>query len=166
MTAQPARTASDVRTLELVVQELTAEAFAPYGEISSPASALRLDLDGGTLSACHVKLEPRMFDLSFLGRHVRSTQTYIPLGPAHAVLVVAPPSDLDDRHALPDLTRVAAFRIDGSCAVTIARGAWHRAPMPVSGPAHFVVLDREGTLEDLDLVDIRLSLGVQLEIRP
>jgi ureidoglycolate lyase len=166
MTAQPARISSDTRTLEIEVWELTAEAFGPYGEISHPAAPVRFDVDGGRLSVCHVALEPRPFDLTFLGRHVRSTQTYAPLGPGASILVVAPPSDLADSRALPDLTRVAAFRLDGTCAVTIARGAWHRAPMPVGGPVQFVVLDREGTLDDLDLVDVRLNLGTELKIRP
>jgi len=164
MTAKPARLDADVRTIQVPVQELTAEAFAPYGEVSSPRTGFRLDFSGDAMTLCEVLIEKRPLHLDFLARHVRSTQTYIPLRGHESIIVVAPPSDLADSKALPDLTQLAAFRVTGECAVNLHKGTWHRSPLPLGDNAHFIVIDREGTLEDLDLVDLRVNLGAAIEI--
>jgi ureidoglycolate lyase len=162
--AKPARLDADIRILRLPVQELTAEAFAPYGEVSAPAGGFRLDFSGQAASFCHVRIEHRPLHLYFFARHLHSTQAYVPLGAAESVLVVAPPADLQDPDALPDLTRAAAFRLTGDRAVNLYRGTWHRTPMPTASVADFLVLDREGTLDDLDLVDLRVGLGTTIEV--
>ena len=166
MTAKPAPIVPDFRTIEIPVLELTPEAFAPYGEVSRPRARMRLDFASGAPSLCEVRVEPIPLHLDFMARHVNTTQTFVPLAGSRAVLVVAPPSDLSDPHALPDLRRLAAFLLDGSRAVTLGRGAWHRTPFPVGGPAHFLVLDREGTLDDLDLVDLKGNCGAEITVRP
>jgi ureidoglycolate lyase len=161
--AKPARI-DDVRVLRLTVQDLTPEAFEPYGEVSRPATGFRLDFSNQAASFSHVRMEHRPLHLLFFARHLYSTQAYVPLGGAHSVLVVAPPSDLLDAEAVPDLTRAAAFRLDGTMAINLHRGTWHRTPMPVGPAADFMVLDRDGTLDDLDLVDLAQNLGVRIEI--
>jgi ureidoglycolate lyase len=161
--AKPARI-DDVRVLRLTVQELTPEAFAPYGEVSEPRSSFRLDFSSQPASFCHVRIEYRPLHLLFFARHLYTTQSYVPLGGSESVLVVAPPSDLLDTEAVPDLARAAAFRLTGGCAVNLHRGTWHRTPMPLGEFGDFMVLDRDGTLDDLDLVDLCHNLGVTIEI--
>ncbi len=161
---KPARVDEDIRSIRLAVRELTREAFAPYGEVSSPTAGFRLDFAEQRASFCHVRIERRPPRLLFFARHLFTTQAYVPLGGAESVLVVAPPSDLLDPEALPDLTRAAAFRLRGDAAVNLHRGTWHRTPLPLGPSADFMVLDREGTLDDLDLVDLRLNLGAVVEI--
>ncbi len=163
-TAKPARLESDVTVLRLAVQELTAEAFAPFGDVSDPARGFRLDFSNQTASFCHVRIEYRPLHLYFFARHLYTTQSYVPLGGSESILVVAPPSDLADPEALPDLTHAAAFLLRGDRAVNLHRGTWHRTPMPLGSSADYMVLDREGTLDDLDLVDLRTNLGVTFEI--
>jgi len=165
MTAQPARIGAEIRTIELWVQELTSAGFEPYGTVSTVGASARLDFEG-PVSVCEVRVEPIPLVVDFLARHVRTTQTYVPLGGRESTLIVAPPSDLTDPKALPDLTRLAAFRLDGSRAVTLHKGTWHRAPMVDGEAAHFIVLDRLDTLEDLDLVDLRFNLGAEITIKP
>jgi ureidoglycolate lyase len=165
MTAQPARISSEVRTIEIRSQELTPEAFAPYGVVSTAGRSAKLDF-GGPANVAQVCVEPRPFYLDFLARHIHTAQMYVPLDGRESVLVVAPPSDLADPKALPDLTRVAAFRLDGSRAVTLHRGTWHRTPFVDAAAAHFIVIDRLDTLEDLDLVDLKLNLSAEISIRP
>jgi ureidoglycolate lyase len=165
MTAKPAPIIPDFRTIEIPTLDLTPEAFAPFGEVSRPRARLNLDFANGTPSLCEVRVEPRPLYADFLARHLYSTQTFVPLAGTRAVLLVAPPSDLSDPYAVPDLTRLAAFRLDGAHAVTIRRGTWHRAPFPVGGPGHFLVLDREGTLDDMDLVDLKGNCGAEITVR-
>ncbi len=153
-----------IRTIMLVVQPMTQETFAPYGELINERGYVELDLDGGRASvvAQTVEARPLMFD--FLGRHEHTEQVFAPLGGAKSIIAVAPPSD--DGLALPDEQRMAAFLVDGSCAFKLHRGTWHASAFPLNERATFLVLDREGTLEeDFDLRDLKTSLGVVVEIR-
>ena len=162
--AKPVRLEADVHAVELPIQDLTPEAFSAYGEVSAPAGRFRLDFSGETASFCHVRIEQRPLHLYFFARHLHTTQAYVPIGGAPSVLVVAPPSDVSDADALPDLTRAAAFRLEPGRAINLHRGTWHRTPMPLGEASEFMVLDREGTLDDLDLVDLRTNLGATVEI--
>jgi len=163
--AKPARLEEgEILAIRLKVRELTPEAFAPYGEVSEPTKGFRLDFAGQTASFCHVRIEERPLHLYFLARHMFTTQAYVPLGGGESVLVVAPPSDLLDTEAVPDLSQIAAFRMRGDRSINLHRGTWHRTPMPLGPAADFMVLDREGTLDDLDLVDLRVNLSATIEI--
>jgi len=165
MTAKPARISTEIRTIELRAQELTPDAFAPYGTVSLAGRSDTLDL-GGPANVAQVCVEPRSFYIDFLARHIHSQQMYVPLGGRESILVVAPPSDLSDPKAVPDLDRVAAFRLDGTRAITLHRGTWHRTPLVAGSAAHFIVVDRLDTLEDLDLVDLKVNLDAEISVRP
>jgi ureidoglycolate hydrolase len=61
--------------------------------------------------------------------------------------------------------RLAAFLVDGTSAFKLHRGTWHTSAFPLAERASFLVLDREGTLEeDYDLRDLKAADGVAVEI--
>ena len=65
-----------------------------------------------------------------------------------------------------DIRRLAAFLVDGTSAYKLHRGTWHTSAFPLGERATFLVLDREGTLEeDYDLRDLKTTHGVVVEIR-
>jgi len=151
-----------IRTITLEVQPMTREAFAPFGEIISERGPIEIDLDGGQAGfvAQTVEKRPLMFD--FLGRHRRTEQVFSPLGGAKSIIAVAMPTEGES----PDPNKMAAFLVDGSCAFKLHRGTWHTSAFPVKDSARFLVVDREGTLdEDYDLRDLKTSLGIMVEIR-
>jgi ureidoglycolate lyase len=153
-----------IRTITLEVQPMTPEAFAPYGVLIGKYGAVDLDLDGGVASVAvqRVEARPRTFD--FLGRHQRTEQVFIPLGGAKSIIAVAAPSAKHED--LPDVRRMAAFLSDASCAFKLHRGTWHATAFPLMERASFVVIDRQGTLDqDFDLRDLKTTLGVVVEIR-
>lgn len=153
-----------IRTIVLTVQPLTREAFAPYGELISERGHIELDLDGGRASVFAQTVEACAFEFDFLGRHLRTEQVFSPLGSAQSIIAVAPPCAEDV--AVPDERRLAAFLVDGSCAFKLHRGTWHTSAFPLGERATFLVLDREGTLEeDYDLRDLKTALGVVVEIQ-
>lgn len=154
----------DLEVVRVPVQELTADAFAPYGEVSRPGAGLAVDVADGAVSTCHVRCTVQPATVEFLARHKMTTQLYAPLGAGESILIVAPASPESEDSPAIDRARIAAFRLDGSCAINLHRGTWHRAPMPVSGTADFLVIDREGTLDDLELLDLGSELGVALEV--
>ncbi len=154
-----------IRTICLTVQPMTEEMFAPYGEIIGKRGDVEIDLDGGAVNLVAQTVEARPLTFDFLGRHQRTEQVFVPLGGTQSIIAVAPPST--DNPALPDIKRMAAFLVDGACAFKLHRGAWHASAFPLDESASFLVLDREGTLEeDYDLRDLKTSLGVVVEIQP
>ncbi len=152
-----------IRTICLEVQPMTREAFAPFGEIISERGTIEIDLDGGQAGFVAQTVEKRPMVFDFLGRHRRTEQVFSPLGGAQSIIAVAMQTDGD----APDPTKMAAFLVDGSCAFKLHRGTWHTSAFPVKDRASFLVVDREGTLdEDYDLRDLKTALGVVVEIRP
>lgn len=153
-----------IRTICLSVQPMTREAFAPYGELIGERGGVELDLDGGAASVVAQTVESRPLVFDFLGRHQRTEQVFAPLGGTKSILAVAAPSA--ENPAVPDLRRMAAFLVDGTSAYKLHRGTWHTSAFPLGERATFLVLDREGTLEeDYDLRDLKTAHGVVVEIR-
>ena len=151
-----------IRTICLTIQPLTREAFEPYGEVIGERGQVEIDLDGGAASVAVQSVEARRMGFDFMGRHLRTEQVFSPLGGSASVMAVAPPS-LD---GTIDIRRLAAFLIDGSCAFKLYRGTWHASAFPLDESATFLVLDREGTLEeDYDLRDLKTAHGVVVEIQ-
>ena len=152
-----------IRTICLTIQPMTRDAFATYGEIIGDRGQVEIDLDGGRASVAAQFVEARAMRFDFLGRHVRSEQVFSPLGGSTSVIAVAPPS-VDGSL---DIMRLAAFLVDGTSAFKLHRGTWHTSAFPLAENATFLVLDREGTLEnDYDLRDLKTSHGVVVEIQP
>lgn len=152
-----------IRTISLTVQPMTLDTFTPYGEIIGERGSIELDLDGGNASVAAQTVESRPMTFDFIGRHLRSEQFFAPLGAAKSIIAVAPPCE--NGAAVPDINRLAAFLVDGTCAFKLHRGTWHVSAFPVNERATFLVLDRENTLEeDYDLRDLKTSLGVVVEI--
>ncbi|MBX3280259.1 MAG: ureidoglycolate lyase [Acidobacteria bacterium] len=165
-TAAAARRVSEkeklIRTIALTIRPMTRETFAPYGELIGERGAVEVDLDGGAASVVAQTIEAHALSFDFMGRHLRTEQVFAPLGSARSVIAVAPPSRDGDL----DIKRLGAFLIDGSCAFKLHRGTWHTSAFPLDERATFIILDREGTLEDdFDLRDLKTAHGVVVEIR-
>lgn len=151
-----------IRTICLEVQPMTRETFAPYGEIISERGPIDIDLDEGQASFVTQTVEQRPMSFDFLGRHRRTEQVFSPLGGTRSILAVARPTEDE----APDANQMAAFLVDGNCAFKLHRGTWHTSVFPLEESASFLVVDREGTLdEDYDLRDLKTALGVVVEIR-
>lgn len=153
-----------LRTICLIPQPMLRETFAPFGEIISERGSVEIDLDGGSTSVSvqSVEARPMMFD--FLGRHRRTEQAFAPLGGDQSIIAVALSSR--ENSDVPDTQKMAAFIVDGSCAFKLHRDTWHTSAFPTAENASFLVIDREGTLdEDYELRDLKTSLGVVVEIR-
>ena len=153
-----------IRAITLTVQEMTPEAFSPYGEMINERGQVDLDLDGGKASFVAQTVEERPLRFSFFARHQRTEQVFVPLGGSKSIIAVAPPCE--NGIGAPNIERMQAFLIDGSCAFKLHRGAWHTSAFPLDECATFMVLDRENTLEeDYDLRDLTTTLGVVVEIQ-
>jgi ureidoglycolate lyase len=103
--------------------------------------------------------------VSWFERHVKGTQAYIPFNGLPSIYTVAPPNDLDDPNALPDLSRAQAFYVDGSCGINIKPGTWHWTPLALDEAVDFILVVREQVAEDdMNFIDLQLRLNSRIDI--
>jgi ureidoglycolate lyase len=152
------------RGLEL--RPLTAESFAPYGELVTSAGRAGRQINAGTsvrvampdpdvlaeggtpsLSVFRASARRLPIDVRELERHRLSSQTFLPLGRTAFVAVVA----LGD--PAPDPETLAAFFSDGRMGITIRRGVWHHALLSLDD-GDYAVIERRGAQVDCDVVEL------------
>nr|WP_246503970.1 ureidoglycolate lyase [Plastoroseomonas arctica] len=130
----------------MTLEPLTAEAFAPWGDVvDAPAPGERPQLeaslaaiDGATapvLAFNNVAPHALPFEATQMERHNRSSQCFIPLDVSRYVLMVAL-----DVGGKPDMTRLRAFVARGDQAVNYHLGAWHHPMRVLDRPGRFAVL--------------------------
>ncbi len=146
----------------IAIEPLTAEAFAPFGDVLEATGAPdriinrgfcgrwhdRARLDFGPQGRAGISLflaEPRPLPLALalLERHPLGSQAFIPMTADPFLVVVAP--DAGGRPGRPQ-----AFRTAPGQAVNYLRGTWHGVLTPLSPPGLFAVVDRIGPGENLE----------------
>ncbi len=150
----------DIRTLS--VKPATPEALAAYGQVlgfNAEVAPMPIDFYDGTVKVRRVvdfvsdeqtelplaTIQKRPFEVRWMERHFKHTQTFIPLGGVPFVAVMAPPNDDD----LPDLDKVEAFRFDGSAGFTMKLGTWHEFPFATEDNTNLIVVLRQEATDGL-----------------
>ena len=107
----------------------------------------------------------RAFEVSWLERHVKGTQTFIPLGGEKSIITVGKANQNDNPEALPDLSTVKAFLLDGDKGVNLHPGTWHWTPFPINSKCDFIILVRTNVKDDdLNFVDLESRLKTFIKI--
>ena len=161
---------------EVTPTPLTAEAFAPYGEVIEASDRARVmpinygqtsryhDLaridvaDGGGHAIVSLfrgrPLEPLV--LKIVERHPLGSQAFIPLSGRPYLVAVAPAGAFDP-------AKLVVFLVQSRQGVNYAKGTWHHFLLPLEGESDFLVIDREGSGENLD--EIELDPADQVMVR-
>lgn len=139
-------------------EPLTAEAFAPYGDVleaSGPYDKLinqglcaryhdkaRLEFDIGQAGISIFKAELRSLPLALemIERHPLGSQAFVPMSAEPFLVVVA-----DGPTAKPK-----AFLTDTGQGINFHKGTWHGVLTPLSGNGLFAVIDRIGEGDNLE----------------
>ncbi|MBX9794800.1 MAG: ureidoglycolate lyase [Burkholderiaceae bacterium] len=156
----------------LFIEVLTAEAFAPFGEvIQAVDTAVHYTINGGTTERFHdlARLDPgdggriiaSIFrsapcelpaSIRMMERHPRGSQAFMPLfagnGPRPYLVVVAPPGPV------PTALDLRCFIAQARQGVNLAAGVWHHPLLALRQTSNFLVLDREGPGDNCDAVAI------------
>lgn len=148
-------------TQTLTLSALTAEAFAPFGDVLDVSGApdkiinqglcgrhhdrARLDFGDGRAGISLFNAEPRQFPitLDMVERHPEGSQAFIPMSLHPFVVVVAP-----DENGKPGAPR--AFLTEAGQAINLHRGTWHGVLTPIHAPGLFAVVDRIGDGANLE----------------
>lgn len=146
---------------DLRAMPLTAEAFAPYGDVLEAAGDFRLinegmckrhhdraRLDFGTEGRAGVSIFnatpralPYVFDL--VERHPEGSQAFLPMSEHPFLVIVAP--DIAGKPGTP-----LAFLTNGAQGINLHRGTWHGVLAPLQSPGLFAVVDRIGNTPNLE----------------
>lgn len=161
--------------LELKAVPLTAEAFAPFGDVMDARTSASFPINAGRTQRHHdlAKVETlgenahtlmNIFvsqpitlplELTFLERHPQGSQAFMPLHQERFIIVVAPPGE----HINPDDVR--AFVTDGRQGVNYHTGTWHAIQSVLEREGEFLVVDRGGDGNNCD--EFPLAITVTLE---
>ena len=146
---------------EITAEILTAQAFAPFGDVLEAAGRpdrvinqgrcgrwhdlARLEVGEGHAGISLFEAEARAMPLTLemMERHPLGAQAFLPMSADPFLVVVAP-----DEGGAPGRPR--AFLTDGAQGVNYAAGTWHGVLTPLAAPGRFAVVDRIGPGENLE----------------
>lgn len=145
----------------ILARPLTAEGFAPFGEVleaQGPPDKIinrglcgrwhdRATLDFGDgragISLFRATNRSLPMALDMVERHPDGSQAFLPMSDHPFLVVVAP-----DEGGTPGTP--LAFLTNGAQGVNYARGTWHGVLTPLTGPGLFAVVDRIGEGPNLE----------------
>ena len=145
-------------TRTLTPRPLTAEAFAPFGQVLEATGDFRLINDGmcqrfhdlvtldfgpgGRAGISVFQAEPRALPYTFdlIERHPDGSQAFIPMT-QHPFLVIVAEG--------PEATPQAFLTAPGQ-GINLNRGTWHGVLTPLHAPGLFAVVDRIGPTPNLE----------------
>ena len=159
--------------IALPARPLTAEGFALFGSVvqgggagrwinegnawRSEAGVLALDAEGGrpVLAVFSARGRNAAGPWREMERHRLGTQTFVPMGSAPCVLLVA----LGD--AAPDPATLAAFVTQPGQGWTLSAGTWHHALIALVD-TDVAVLERGAEAPDCELAHLPLPVEITL----
>lgn len=147
----------------ITIEPLTAEAFAPFGQVIELAGAHHYPINAGMTERYHdlarvelggVHARPLIsifrgqpyalpLALKLVERHPLGSQAFYPLSHSPWLVIVA-----EDDSGSP--TRLRAFRPSPGQGVNIAMNTWHGVLTPLDVAADFLVVDRGGDGNNLE----------------
>ena len=146
---------------KIVARALTADAFAPYGdviEVSGDPDRIinqgmcgrhhdlaRLDFGSGRagVSLFDARARSLPYTVEMVERHPDGSQAFIPLDGVPMLVIVA-----DDRNGEP--SGLEAFVSQPGQSINLHRGTWHGVLAPLGRPGRYVVVDRVGDGPNLE----------------
>lgn len=159
---------------DIVTEALTAEAFAPFGEVlhidGAPDKLInkgrcgrhhdlaRLDFGDGQagISLFNSELAEMPYRLELLERHPLGSQAFIPMSQSRFLVTVA-----EDDNGVPGTIR--AFIARAGQGVNLHRNVWHGVLCPLDGTGIYAVVDRIGDGNNLEEYHLDAPVTVRSE---
>lgn len=148
-------------TKVIATRDLTAQAFAPFGDVLQASGTpdkiinqglcgrhhdlARLDFSDGAagISVFNAQARALPYDLAMMERHPDGSQAFIPMHENPYLVVVAA-----DKSGIPG--QPVAFLAKPGQGVNYHRNVWHGVLCPLHAPGLFTVIDRIGDGANLE----------------
>ena len=139
--------------VELAIQPLSADAFAPFGTVIEPMpdgtvfgpADAALQLGNGIPRFYAMTVPARGLTVTSITRHRQVTQVLASAGGTPWLVAVAAPTNEDP--AIVDPHAIQAFLVPGDVAVMLDVGTWHAGPLFEEGHQSFFNLELADTNE-------------------
>ncbi len=137
----------------IAISEVSADKFAPYGDLLSADDTpdmiinqgkcgryhnlAKIQFDGGNIGVSVFDAEPRAlpYSLDMMERHPLGSQCFMPMTEHPFLAIIA-----DDDDGVPSTPK--AFMIPAHMGINIYQNTWHGVLTPLYGPGLFTVIDR------------------------
>jgi len=147
--------------MKISIEPMTADAFAPFGDLLEAKGApdkiinqglcgrfhdrARMDFSDGRagISIFHAEKRNLPLKLDLVERHPDGSQAFVPMSHQPFLVVVA-----EDQNGTPQ--NIRAFLTEAGQAINIHRGVWHGVLTPLYDPGLFAVIDRIGEGPNLE----------------
>jgi ureidoglycolate lyase len=145
----------------IIPEPLTAEGFAPFGDVLSAEGDPDKIINAGWAGRWHdrarvdfgpegragisvFKARPRVlpYDFAMVEHHPLGSQAFVPMSLTRFLVIVAP-----DVGGIPGQPR--AFMTAPGQGINYLRGTWHGVLAPLEDPGLFLVIDRIGPGDNL-----------------
>lgn len=159
---------------QIIAQPLTAEAFAPFGDVldasGTPDKIINAGLCGrhhdmaqldfgpearAGISIFNAQARSLPYTFNLLERHPEGSQAFLPLSGAPFLVIVAPDKDGTPEEPL-------AFLTQPNQGINLHRGTWHGVLTPLSEPGVFAVVDRIAGTPNLEEITLASPYQVAL----
>jgi ureidoglycolate lyase len=165
-----------MRQVQIKLEKLTAEAFAPYGDvIQTGANNTVLPINYGMTERHHKLATPDVadkggqsiislfrtqaitlpFDIKLMERHPLGSQAFVMTTDNPYVVVVADAGEFD-------LANLRAFYADPRQGVNYHKGTWHHYCLGLNEVNEFLVVDRGGEGDNCD--EIHMDDGLRIVV--
>lgn len=163
-----------MQQIDLKLEPLTAEAFAPYGDVMGVCerntiipinygkterhhdlASVDVSDENGSPIISIFRSEPAQlpFQVKIMERHPLGSQAFMPLTGNPYVVVVAPRGELDPK-------QIRAFFVQNTQGVNYHKGTWHHYCLGLNISNDFLVVDRGGEGHNCDEVEIPDDLEI------
>jgi ureidoglycolate lyase len=154
----------------LLAEPITAEAFAPFGDLLVPPKDFSRQFFDGALSNARPGARPSLslatiepakslpLDARQMERHAFSSQSFVPVGAPARYFAIVAPHGADSR---PDAARARAFIVDGGLGITFRADVWHHPMVALDRPSTFAIyMWLDGSDGDVELVPLAAPFQV------
>ena len=164
-----------MKRLKLILEPLTDDAFSPFGEVIQKQGHFPKEINYGQtrkyvnlarIDAADNEGSPVVhiyrsrpialpFRIETMERHLSNSQAFFPLHNRPFPVIVAPPSEQLDIHA------IQGFITNGEQGINLRKGVWHHYQLTLEQTSDYLVIDRSGPGEDT--VETHLEIPLFLE---
>ncbi len=168
------------QTIQLTPVLLSAEAFAPYGDVIQTEGAQHFEMNGGKLERYYdlaninvgtatdgrpvmsiarcLQTTKLPMSISFLERHPHGSQAIFPLFSQTMMVVVAPAGESISAD------NIRAFYSNGAQGINFHAGTWHLPIIALEPEQAFMIVDRSGPNQNCD--ELHFDGGQEITLLP
>jgi ureidoglycolate lyase len=149
-------------TYAVAAEPLTAEGFAPFGQVIARGDMVMELRDGEEFHLNVLSYDRRPLVCDHLNRHHKATQALVALAGRPTLVVVAPKAY--DFATRDDLAQVRAFVCDGTAGINLSLGTWHWGPYPLMDHVDLVNVQGKNFADDNEVAHLARDLDVVVAV--